>query len=366
MALYPNYRLDIKDTSGVRQYSVNDFDYLFASKEVNKPGKLIALFDGSEVFAESLAHKSQIELWRYDPLNPSAGWYRFFSGLYVKQHWTNPDVENYELTAAGDLWLLSTRVVAWPADTNLRSRFVNYEAESVAKTIVNFNCAGNATAAGGRLRDGVITGLSIQGTTTTSNLIDWNCFADNVLESIQKICQIGGGDVDLVKTGATTWEFRWYAGQLGTDRTATVKFSLDRGNMGDPVYTYDRIDEKTVCIAGGKGEGADREFVIATGPDYVAGSNDYEVFYNGSGKNSTDELTDAANQRIRALKAEKVFDFDVLQNNSTVLDRDYFLGDLVNVINPFTAESLTRKVQYEAITLQAGQDDSIDVTLVTP
>lgn len=115
-------------------------------------------------------------------------------------------------------------------------------------------------------------------------------------------------------------------------------------------------------IAGGKSTGADREFTLRTGPDYSA-SNDVEGFFDGSSMELA-ALQFGADQRLNQLRAQDDFDFDVIQNDNTVFDQDYFLGDLVKVVNPFTGASYNRKVDFATITLSRDGEESIDIELV--
>lgn len=362
MTEYFDYRLDVKSPSGVLLHSINDFDWLYASKGVNRPGTLRTRLRGDHKLIADLSHKSQIELWRRDPSN-DIDWYRWFSGLYLRPRYDYKEYSRFELTAIGDLWMLGTRVVAYYAGVENRSLYTNAKAETIMKSIYYNNCGAGSTTGNGRLRNGVIPGLGYAPDIARGNTVTWRCFGDNVLETLQDLSKIGGGDFDLVKSGAATWTFDYYPGQLGDDQTAKVKFSLDAGNMANPVYTLDRVNEVTVAIAGGKGEGNDREFIVRTGADYIYQTNDVEIFFNGGGMESA-ELTAAADKRLMELRAKEDFEFDVIQTQNTIFDKDYFLGDLVSVVNPFLGSVYTRKIDFVSITLDSDGSQKIDVEII--
>ena len=121
------------------------------------------------------------------------------------------------------------------------------------KTLVSYNAGSSATAGNSRLRTGTISGLTVEADGANGNTLDWFCAYDNLLESLQKLAAIAGGDFDLAQTAVGAWQFRWHTGQLGTDRTATAIFALERSNMANPQDQLLRTVEKTACIVGGKG-----------------------------------------------------------------------------------------------------------------
>ena len=159
----------------------------------------------------------------------------------------------------------------------------------------------------------------------------------------------------MIRTGATTREFRYYPGQRGTDRSATVTFSLEYGNMRNPKVRIDRSAERTVALIAGQGEGADRQVRVRTGVNYTA-TNDIEMFVQATDIDAkrTDALTalDArGDSALDEARAHTTFDFDVIQAGARVYGRDYDLGDLVRAryTNPsgITIDSVQRIVGVE-------------------
>lgn len=358
----PSYRLDLKSPAGVRFASVTDFEQIACYTGVNVPGSMAVLLDGDHSAISSLEDKSQVELWRRDREN-DIDWYMHFGGIYRAQRWDQPAEVIFKLTAQGYLSMLGWRIVAWRANTTDRSRYLSEKAETILKTMVDYNACANATIANGREREGAITGITIQTDGANGNTLDWYCAWDNLLTSLHDLSRIAGGDYDLVKTAAQAWQFRWYTGQLGTDRSATVTFSVGRGNMGDPMYIKDRTDEATVCIVGGQGEGDLRMIAIVTGADYHVTTNNIEVFYNGSGNESADGLADAGDTRLDELRARDEFSFVVLQTPASLFGVHYFLGDLVKVVNPFTGVAATKKIVGVTLQLEPSGDEIIDIEI---
>lgn len=359
----PRYKLHLMSAAGVKFAEVTDFRALSYTRQVNAPGVLRAELDGNHSALAGLEHRSQIEVWRRDPRN-AVDWYRDFVALYWAQRRTVDEKETFTLTAPGQMTLLATRRVAWYANTSNRSAFVGAAAETMMKTLVDYNVGGNATVVNGRLRAGTITGLSVEVDATEGNFLDWYCAYDNLLETLQKLARIGGGDFDLVKTGANTTQFRWYTGQLGTDRTATVIFALKRGNMGNVVYSLDRSGEATAAIVGGQGKNNARAIVIRSGADYAA-NNDVETFVQATNAATTAGLEDAGDRALDEKRARERFSFSVLQTPACLYGKHYFLGDLVTVVNPFSGASSTRKVLAATVTLQPDGAEAIGIVAET-
>ena len=194
--------------------------------------------------------------------------------------------------------------------------------------------------------------------------MDWYCSNDNLLATLQALAKIGGGDFALVKSDlhrgeALAWDFRFYDGQLGTDRSATLTFAVGRNNMANPVYALDHADEATVAVVGGRGDGAEREYVTRTGTDYSA-TNDIEIFVNGINSETTGGLNAAGDKRLFEHEAREEFTFDLVQTPSCVYGYHFFLGDLATAVNPFTGTTATVKVN--AVTLDLSENGKFTVT----
>lgn len=351
------YRLDIHTAAGIKIAEITDFWHLGYVRKVNAPGVLTFTLDGQHRILPELEHNAQVIVYRR---NTALGlcWTADFYGLYRGQQRTYTDHDVFSAVCPGILTMLSWRIVAWRAGVTNRSTFQSVKAETAMKALVAYNAASSATEANGRLRSGAITGISVQADGGNGGAVSIGCSYANLLDTLQKIAGIGGGDFDLVKTGAQAWEFRWYTGQLGTDRTDDVLFALERGNMADPVYGYDRVEERTVAIAAGQGEGDDRVIVVQTGPDYAAG-NDNEIFVDARGSTTQAGVTYNADARLSADRAREEFSFHVIQTTACAYGVHYRLGDLVQA--QYGSVNVAQKVVSVAVKLGADGGEQIDV-----
>lgn len=331
------YIVRIRNRAGVRQYDVTDFLALDYSKYVNDVGLLNVDLSGSHQAIAALEKDGQVEVWRYDDDEDMAPYCDFY-GLYRGRNRTTPRENKngiFTMKCVSQLHFLKRALIAFYAGTNLRNDFTADPAETVMKLMVRYNATSDATTGNSRLRTvGTwATHITYAADTAAGSNITKAFAHRNLLEALQEVAVLGGLDFDLVKTAAQAWEFRTYT-LLGTDRTATVKFSLEWDNLGNPALVGNDIDEATVAIVGGEGVAGARDFDVFTGPNYVAGYNDIETFVNAAQQGAT-SLEAAGNARLNELRARDDFRFEVLQLGAYRYGRDYCvagaMGDKVSV-----------------------------------
>lgn len=365
----PVLRLDFRTSAGVRYAQVVDFSYLSATIEVNAPGFLEVGLSGKHPVIQTLSDDDQIEVWRKDP-RYNLGWYRWFGGIFQRKNHERPNREIFMLTCPEYKAFLKDRVVAYPAGKEGLSQFTNVKAETIMKTLVSYNLGAQALTSNGRLLNGVKSGIVIETDAAGGNtLATYGCFGKELLRALQEVKERGGGgDFDLVKTGPAEFTFRFYPGQLGTDRTTgpgAVTFSVDKQNMGHPIYEVNRIHEKSVVIAGGEDQGEDRKFGFAYSASYNYSTNHREAFYNAS---STEEanLSSDATKRLTELQKTERFRFLVKQTKGSAYEVHYKLGDLVKVINPFSQAASIQKITSATITKERGKKEEVFLETETP
>lgn len=361
------YRLDVYNAAGTmlarlvgsahRNTTEGGFLELSSAKRVNEPGLVAFTLDGDSPLIPLMGNKSRIEVWRRDA-GRSIAWYLENTGLFLDQERRYTDHATFRAICPGPLWLLSTRHILYYADTADRSKFTTDPAETIMKTLVDYNAGANATVANGRMRTPNSIAVTVAADTTAGNVKDWYCAWDNLLSSLQALVAAGaGGDFDLVRSGAN-WEFRWYTGQLGTDRSATVTFALPLANMRNPVYRQSRSSEATVALVGGQGEGAARATRTVTGTDYSV-TNDVETFVQASNASSSAGYDAEGARVLKQMQAEKELTFDIIQDGPFLYGRDYFLGDLVTA--NYDTISVTRKVIGVQIDYQKDGNESVNI-----
>lgn len=355
------YRLDILSAVGTKRAEITDFLSLSYTRRVNAPGFLAFTLPGEHPAIAELEHNSQVIVYRR---NPKVGldWTADFWGLFRYQQRRFTDHDLFEARCPGIMTMLGWRIVAWYAGTPNRSRFQNMAAETVMKNLVSYNAGSGANMEEGRIRDGAIIGLSVEIDQRRGDRISISCAWDNLLDVLQKIALVGGGDFDLLKIGPRLWEFRFFPGQRGVDRTDDLLFALERGNMMEPKFSHDRIHEATVAVVGGQGEESERLVTVRTGPDY-APDNDIELFVDARNCATDAEQNSRGDARLRDSRARQEFGFKVVQAPGCYYGVHYSLGDLVRA--KYGPVETIQKVNVVTISLDPDGREKIDIELTT-
>ena len=364
-----DFRLDLYSPSGVRFAQVNRFLALAFRNEINIAAPLTAVFNANDPVVSQLEDKSHVELyWRDKAV--SSTWIKLFGGLYRKQNYEDKDTTLFRLTAFDYKVMLGYRINAFYANVLNRTKFLGVPAETIMKTMVTYNLTSQATTANSRLRDGTnwpSSVISVAADAAGGNSKNWYNAHVTILENLRELSLEGGGDFDLIKTGTNAFEFQFYPGQRGTDKSSSVIFSKEKGNIGDPSYELDLGKEFTAGIVGGQGEDDIRDFVIRTGPNYAA-DNDIEVFIAATNidKGDTSGLNDAGDKRLNDLQAMETFAFKILQRKNTQFGIHYELGDLVTVVNPFKGTATTQKVLAVEGNMEPDGTTDLKIEVGTP
>lgn len=368
-----SYSLQIYNRAGVRQglltgstqtVDSGGFRVLSYRKEVNAPGFLTFVIDSDHPLLELIETDWQVEVWRWDDAL-GVDKYCDFRAFYRDDE-SSADADSHSTTTVyciGQMDLLARAIVNYKAGTANRNEFVSDPAETIAKTLVTRNATASGTTGDGRIRNVDAWGafVSVQADAASGNTIDYNCAYTNLLEALQDVARVGGGDFDLVKTAAQAWNFRWYAGQLGTDRSASVIFSQARGNMGNPTLAHNRLNESTVAIVGGQGEESARTIVTRTGANYDATYNSRELFVPATEYTTTDGLNGAGDRRLDEVEARDDLQFEVIQTPATLYGLHYNLGDLVT--GSYRSTSQTKKIAAVVVAFQDGGEQAEQITV---
>lgn len=336
------YWLNILTLAGapVAQLSDSDadagFQYLVATKKRNDVGILRAII--SQEIPQAVAFDDlddgemlMAELKRSDPSAGIAIYTEWRGFVKATRREANGVLMPIQIEGVHENALLDWRNVMWPASTNNRSSFSNVAAETVAKLLVQYNLTASATTATGRATDGANDDLPVTVETDEErgNTISGSYAWLKLLPALQRVAAIGGGDFSLTyDEDAHSWAFQWHQPYLGTDRSATVVFSLDRGNMQQPKLNLTNTWEPTVAVVAGQGQGEDRALVVRTGANFSS-SFTREIFIDARDLSATAALQDRGDQRLDELKSRNVLDFVPKQTDSVKYGKHYFLGDLV-------------------------------------
>lgn len=341
----------IDHTTGGQISEVTDFLSLFYHKKLAHKGSWGMELDGDHPLIALVSDKDIVEIHRRDK-QYDVDWYRDFVGIFRDEIYNTPQALTvYDMAGTSDLALLDWRRVAWFAGVTNRSTFASQATETIMKTLVTYNITASATTGAGRFRNGAISNftITVEADGANGNNQAWSCAYDNLLDTLRELSEAGGGDFDLIyDKAAHDWEFRWYTGQRGVDRSATVRFALNFDNMESPRYENQRSGERTAAIVAGQGDESDRDVVIRTGDNYAA-DNDIEMLSNAThiNKGDTSGLQSFGDEKLKKFKAIERFTFKPVQTPGTLYGKAYCVdgvyGDLVTGV--YKTVSQTFKIE---------------------
>ncbi len=352
----PLYELWIYNRAGVLQRQVTDFLRLEYVKERNAVGLCSFDLRASHSAIAYLEADGFIEVLREDS---DAGIARYvdFGGFYVDDWQRSADSDgntSFRANCPDYNDLLAREIVDWSANTANRSTFSAVAAETIAKTLVTYNIGASATVANGRRRTSDLTGktITVQADAAAGTVQTLSCAWQNLLTTLQGVAKTGGGDFAIVRGTGAAWDFRWYPGQLGTDRSATIKFSLVYDNMESPSLTRNRLREKTVAAVGGQGQEDQRLLVTRTGTNYNATYHSRVSFVQASQSTTTAGLNQAGDARLSEMEARDELNFGIKQTAARRYGRDYFHGDLVE--GYYEGITATKQIVKTIVTVTGG------------
>lgn len=348
-------------SAGVRTSYISDVLDVAVGRSVNGIDICQVSVGGTSASAAFLNYGAILEVYREDS-GAGIAYYREFSGTIRMRDTSIADETVITVQALGHTALLSDRIVAWPAGVADRSEFTAVPAETVLKTIFEYNLGASATTANGRLLPGAITGAATPTSAGYGNLISISIAGDNVLSAMQRIQEMAGGDFDVVYTPPATYTYMYYNLQRGDDLRASVVFSVGNGTIGRLRIIDDRIDDASAVIVAGSGEGMARTYVTrpATLP---TGLDLRERWIDARTQSTTAQYTQLGDIALAdAERQRQRIEVQILQSDALRYGRDYRLGDIVSVYTG--SATLTRKVQSVALRLSSDGSEAIDVGLV--
>lgn len=363
-----DYAIVIKSRAGIARQVLSGqeggFRQLIYTKIVNDIGLLTFDLDAGHDAIDDLEQDGQIEVWRSDADN-DVDWYVDFEALFVDEERRASDDGNsiYRAICPGQLDFLAREPVAWPANTANRSLFAGVKASKVMIDLVTYNAVtASATTANGRIVNTGIANITCEADDNDGNTITFACAEQPLLEALQDVARIGNRDFYLVRTGAQAWQFRT-DNYLGDNRSSSVTFALNFGNMSNPVLRRNRLGEKTRVIVGGQGVDDDRTFVVRTGTNYNATYNSKTVFYPATQYTTTDGLNAAGDVRLEELRAKDDLSWDIIQTPGSLYGVHYFHGDLVT--GYFQGVTATKQITKVTVSFAPGSDRAENIAVET-
>lgn len=349
----PTWQVVLRDQSGKVVATFDQWLEFAIERVVNDMGSYGLHLDGDDARVALFNDDGQLEFWWTDPEN-SIAWRKEFEAFHedFDRYTDAGGTRHFISMGRGYNCLLDRTVNDSKAGSAGSSK--SGPAETVIKAYVNEQAG---PGAGARAR----YGLAIDPDLATGNVISLQRSYRNLLEVCQDVARIGGGDFQIVGThasqaGPASFQFRWYLGQLGTDRRGSIIFSEGFGNMQEPRLQVRRSHVRNAALVAAYGEGVARYTTWRTDPVSIALSPWARREVLVDAREVTDGRTDAVDDKGDTALAENRmtvgFDFRVVQSPGCLYGRDYFLGDLVTA--RYMGVDYDRKVQR--VSIQSGRN----------
>ncbi len=373
------YQVRVYDTSDNVVAIYDDLTSVYYKKQVNRVGLAVLTIPEGHDLLNCAIDDTLIEVWiGYPKFTPAATvgwgleWVQDFMGLFRdRQIATDNDGNVYHLLyVPGTMEIIGRFVSGYPAGSISvglvgQSVWTASRLSVIVNDVVRWNCTAEATTANGRIRDAnVIRGLDDGGAISGTDTVAYSIAPGrNVLEFMQELAPICGFDFDVIRRpGFTTLECHQYAGQLGTDNSASVIFDLSLDNVSATNLNFDGLREKTTAIVGGQGEAANRYFVTRAGTNYAA-NNDYETFVDARDRPDL-ELANLGDARLAELESRLQLTATVQTSRGWVYRREFGHGDLVTV--QFAGFSEVKKISTTEVKFDQDQLTEIRMEFTEP
>ncbi|MSA02904.1 hypothetical protein GKG47_14045 [Lactonifactor sp. BIOML-A3] len=184
--------------------------------------------------------------------------------------------------------------------------------------------------------------------------LDIQITGDTILKFLQDVCETAGIGWDIY-IQKNNFVFVLYKGEnrsYNQDKNPHVVFSKEFDNMISSDYVLEKEDYCNVALVAGEGEGLDRRTTIVGN---AAGIDRYELYVDARDVSSNNgEITDSeymnslaekGNEKLAEVGIKEFYEGSIETLGNFLYGEDYFLGDIVSVINQFGMEAAPRIIE---------------------
>lgn len=184
--------------------------------------------------------------------------------------------------------------------------------------------------------------------------MDIQVTGDNIAEWVKKICMTYGMGWDVFIKGKSLVFYLWKGADRSCNQTENIPviFSDEYDNILASDYSMSTENFKNVALVAGEGEGLSRKTQV------VGNASDldrYELYVDSRDVSTNEgEITDADYEKllqVQGLEAlsettvTETFEGSIEPNVTYILNQDYFLGDIVQVVNEYGISSAPRIIE---------------------
>lgn len=376
----------ISGTDGVQLDLIDQFQLLRYTRRLNAVGDFELRMSGASSKAASLGEDRLVRIYRQIEGIPTV---QEFEGLIIDEREAQRGREPIVIAQGKSfLDLLDRRQILY-RNTHPRTIKVAVPAETVLKEFVDHNAGPGATTGGGRLAEGVTTGLSIAADTAAGRVLTGQRTLAPLLATLQRIALVSGAggvpliDFDVVglpaSGGFAAFQFVTFNTGRGVDRSQPavsgtalnaagfrpIVFSPTLGTLEDPelLQARDLSRNRVLSIGMGIGLAQLTSVIDDTGQQGRTPWALREAVFSAARERTATGLDDAGRERLQQLAAVDSLGGRILQRGEWLYGRDYFLGDTVTMsFGAFTAD---KRVVGVTITVADGEE-RVDLELADP
>lgn len=340
----------IDDATGNVAGVWNDFVQLTAKKILNKGGMIVSAFpighpildtlERDALYRVMIGFTSRAAINNDIPTTVSFSWFQddevALYGLYRDTQVVMDESGNlyHMLYMMHPDEILTRYVSGFPTGVAGKSVWSGTSPAVIANDLVRWNMTEEATAANGRIRDASrVRGANDMGAVGGLSSINFALEPGAPLgDTIRELAKSYGFIVEVKVandgTLAVTQSPLTGGGATGEDRRDSVRFHLHLDNLQQASLGGDSLQERTVAIVGGGGEGGSRTFEVRTGQNYSSPENDYEMWVNGSSLDAS-ELPALGDKALARVLAKGRYTSRVGVSVGYMPFRDFDIGDIV-------------------------------------
>lgn len=204
------------------------------------------------------------------------------------------------------------------------------------------------------ITDRKIGGFTLGPVRGFSDTIEIQATGDEIATFLQEVCTSYGIGWDVYIRGGN-FVFDLYKGSDRSYNQTTnpyVVFSPEYDNLISSDYVYSKEAYKNTALVAGEGEGLERRTETVGA---YSGLQRYEVYVDArdissnNGEITEDQynsmLSEKGSEKLSELGATESFEGEIEVKSNYTLNKDYFLGDIVQVINEYGIEASPRIIE---------------------
>lgn len=186
----------------------------------------------------------------------------------------------------------------------------------------------------------------------TAKTVNLECDGETVYEIIQLLCQTNELGFRVYLNDNNQFVFKLYAGadrSYDQDTNPYVLFSPKFENIINSNYLESNKTLKTVALVVNDGSEGRTELIVECDTGAGTELDRREIYVSASVSTDesdyTEQMEEAGREELKANKATKTFEGEVESTQLFVYGEDFYMGDIVQIVNEYEVEAKTRVVE---------------------